>query len=159
MIRDSAGRGSMVVDGSRMFSRNDVFQDNGAQGAVILGARYFAASNSSFLNNSVGIEAGVATVALTGGTISGNGGNGMTLLGSSSATFSGGTTITGNSGDGVYLEDGTFAGFLSASITGNLSGLDIDCAPQFPITRFVDRTGGITNCVETGARSKPKAVE
>jgi hypothetical protein len=83
----------------------------------------------------------------------------VTLLGSSSAAFSGGATITGNGGDGVYLEDGTFAGFLSASITGNLSGLDINCAPQFPITRFVDRTGGITNCVETGARSKPKAME
>jgi hypothetical protein len=159
VIRDSAGRGSMVVDGSRMFSHNDVFQDNGGQGAVILGAGYFAASNSSFLNNSVGIEVGAAAAVLTGGTIRGSGGNGMTLLGSASATFSGGVTITGNGGDGVYLEDGTFAGFLSASITGNLSGLDIDCAPQFPITRFVDRTGGITNCVETGARSKPKAVE
>jgi hypothetical protein len=40
-----------------------------------------------------------------------------------------------------------------------LSGLDVDCAPQFPITRFVERTGGITNCVEPASDSKLKAVE
>ena len=56
-------------------------------------------------------------------------------------------------GVGVHLEDGSFAGFVAANVTGNLSGLDVECAPQFPITRFVDRTGGVTNCVESTANT------
>jgi hypothetical protein len=151
-------RGAFVSDGSQMFSSNDVFQGNADKGVIAIFGAYFEASNSSFLNNAVGIEAGGAGVHLNGGTISGNGGNGMTLVGGASAAFQG-PTITGNGGVGVHLEDGSFAGFLGANITGNLSGLDVDCAPQFPITRFVDRTGGITNCVEPASDSKLKAVE
>lgn len=82
----------------------------------------------------------------------------MVLLGSASAVFLG-PNITANGGTGVHLEDGAIAGFVAANITGNLSGLDVDCAPQFPITRFVDRTGGITNCVEPTSSSKPTTVE
>ena len=50
-------------DGSQMFSSNDVFQGNAAQGIVLDGA-YFVASNSNFLNNGVGILA-VASNAAT----------------------------------------------------------------------------------------------
>ncbi len=157
VIQNNGFRGSTVSDGSQMFSSNDVFQGNGQAVVASFGA-YFEASNSSFLNNAVGIEAPSATVRLRGGTISGSTGNGMTLLGGSSAIFQG-PTITGNGGVGVHLEDGSFAGFLGANITGNLSGLDVECAPQAPITRFVDRTGGITNCVEAASNSKLKAVE
>jgi hypothetical protein len=131
-----------------MFSSNDIFQSNGAEGVSIRPGTYFEAFNSSFLNNGVGIRAGIATLLLNSVTITGSVGNGVTLLGSASATFAGSTTITGNGGIGVYLEDGAFAGFISANITGNLGGTDIVCAPQFPITHFVERTGGITNCVE-----------
>jgi parallel beta helix pectate lyase-like protein len=157
VIQNNGGSGSMVSGASQVFSSNDVFQGNAAQGVNLAGA-YFEASNSSFLNNGVGIRAGVGTVLLLGGTISGSGGDGMTLLGSSTAVFRG-PTITGNAGKGVHLEDGSFAGFVAASITGNLSGTDVDCAPQFPITRFVERTGGITNCVEPVSNAKLKAVE
>lgn len=82
----------------------------------------------------------------------------MILVGGSSAVFQD-PTITAHGGVGVHLEDGSFAGFLGANITGNLSGLDVDCEPQFPITRFVANTGGITNCVESASNSKLKAVE
>jgi Right handed beta helix region len=156
-VIQNSGRGAFV-DGSQMFSSNDVFQGNADKGVIAFVAAYFEASNSSFLNNAVGIEAAGGTVQLVGGTISGNGGNGMTLVGGASALFRG-PTITGNGWDGVYLEDGSFAGFLAANITGNLSGLDIECAPQFPITHFVARTGGITNCVEPGSNSQLKAVQ
>ena len=81
----------------------------------------------------------------------------MTLRGGSIVVFRDGATITGNGGNGVHLEDASFAGFQSATVTGNLSGLDVDCAPQFTITHFVARTGGITNCVEPVSNSK--AVE
>jgi len=158
VIQNNGGRGSMVNDGSRMFSSDDVFRGNAAQGIAVLSGSLFEATNSSFLNNAIGVEAGVATVQLRGGTISGSVGDGMKLLGNSSGVFAG-PTITGNGGVGVHLEDGAFGGFLAASITGNLSGLDIDCAPQLPITRFVDRTGGITNCIEPASKSQLKAAE
>jgi hypothetical protein len=103
-------------------------------------------------------EQKLLSAALRGGTDEELSGDGMTLLGSSTAVFRG-PTITGNAGNGVHLEDGSFAGFVAASITGNLSGTDVDCAPQFPITRFVERTGGITNCVEPVSNAKLKAVE
>jgi hypothetical protein len=60
-------------------------------------------------------------------------------------SVSGSTTITGNGVNGVYLENGSFAGLISASSTGNLSETDITSAPQLPITYFVGRTGGVTN--------------
>ena len=157
LIQNNGANGSTVSDGSQVFSSNDVFQGNPAEGVDVRSA-YFSASNSSFLNNTVGVRAGGSSVQLSGGTITASGGDGMILRGNSSAGFFG-PTITSNGGNGVHLEDGSFAGFVSANITGNLSGLDVDCAPQFPITRFVDRTGGITNCVEPASNSQRKTLE
>jgi Right handed beta helix region len=157
VIQDNGASGSVVTDGSQVLSSNDVFQNNPAEGVDVRSA-YFSASNSSFLNNTIGVRAGASTVQLSGGTITGSVEDGMILRGNSSASFFG-PTITGNGGNGVHLEDGSFAGFVAANITGNLSGTDVDCAPQFPITRFVERTGGITNCVEPASKSQLKAVE
>jgi hypothetical protein len=140
-------RGAFIDRSAEVFSSNDVFQGNGASAIVVLNRSYFESLNSSLDNNGLGIEAGGSGVFLGGGTISGNGSDGIRVLAASEAIFSG-PTITANGGVGVLVNDGSFAAFLAASITGNLSGLDIDCKPKFPITRFVDRTGGITNCVE-----------
>ena len=156
VIQNSGGRGLIETGGSQMFSSNDVFQGNAAEGAVLSGS-YFEASNSNFLNNGVGVLVAGTGVQLRGGTISGNLGDGMTLRASASVAFFG-QTITGNGGNGVHLEDGAFAGFVAANVTGNLSGLDVDCEPQFPITRFVDRTGGITNCVESANTASRQAT-
>jgi hypothetical protein len=158
-VIQNGGRGATVGDGSQMFSSNDVFQSNAAQGIAIGDGVYFVASNSSFLNNGVGIQAAASNLLLHGGTISGSIGNGMTILGGSTVVFRDGATVIDNGGDGVHLEDASFAGFQSATVTGNLSGLDVNCAPQFTITHFVARTGGITNCVEPASDSKLKAVE
>jgi hypothetical protein len=148
---------STVSDGSQMFSSNDIFQGNG-QGVGVRYGAYFEASNFSFLNNGVGIQSVASNLRLLGGTISGSIGNGMTMLAGSTAVFQG-PTITGNGGDGVHLEDASFAGFQAATVTGNLSGLDVNCAPQFTITHFVARTGGITNCFEPVDKSQLKSVE
>jgi hypothetical protein len=151
------GRGAFIDEGSQVFSSADVFQDNGGSAIVVLAASYFESVNSNFLNNGDGIEAG-GTVTLVGGSITGNIRDGVRLL-SGNVVFQG-PTITGNGRVGVHLEDGAFAGFLAANITGNLSGLDIECTPQFPITRFIDRTGGITNCVEpTASKSQLRNIE
>jgi hypothetical protein len=138
------GRGAFIT-GAQVFSSNDVFQGNGGSGIAALVGSYFESLNSTFDNNGDGIEA-AGVMLLNGGTVSGNSHTGVRMLGGN-VTFQG-PTITGNGGVGVHLEDGAFAGFLAANITGNLGGLDIECTPQFPITRFIDRTGGITNCVE-----------
>jgi Right handed beta helix region len=150
------GRGAFIDSGAQVFSSNDVFQSNGGSALVVLTAAYFESLNSKFDNNGVGIDAG-GTLTLNGGTISGNSSDGIRLL-SGRAVFLG-PTITGNGGVGVHLEDGAFAGFLAASITGNLSGLDVDCEPQFPITRFIDRTGAITNCVEPASAAQRETLK
>ena len=56
---------------------------------------------------------------------------------------------------------GSFAVFLfgTTTVTGNLSGTDVERAPQFPITRFVETTGGITNCVEPASKSQLKDLK
>lgn len=160
VIQNNSFRGSTVGDGSQMFSSNDIFQGNGAQGVTVAFGAYFEAANSSFLNNAVGVEASLnSTVLLRGGAVSGNVGNGMMVLGGASAAFLGGTAVTDNGGSGVHLEDGSFAGFIGATITGNLSGTDVECAPQFPVTRFVLRTGGITNCVEAADPALRQSVK
>jgi hypothetical protein len=150
------GRGAFIDSGAQVFSSNDVFQTNGGSALVVLAAAYFESLNSKFDNNGVGIDAG-GTLTLNGGTISGNSSDGIRLL-SGKAVFLG-PTITGNGGVGVHLEDGAFAGFLAASITGNLSGMDIDCEPQFPITRFINRTGAITNCVEPASAAQRETLK
>jgi hypothetical protein len=151
-------RGAFIAGSTEVFSSNDVFQGNGGSGIAVLNRSYFESLNSSLDNNGVGIEAGGSGVFLGGGTISGNSFDGVRVLAASEAIFSG-PTITANGGVGVQVEDGSFAAFLAASITGNLSGLDVDCEPQFPITRFVDRTGGITNCVEPASKSQLKDLK
>ncbi len=161
VIQNNGFRGSTVNDRSRMVSSNDVFQGNGAQGVAVISGSYFGASNSSFLNNNVGVEGFLnSTLRVGGGTISGSGGDGVILLGGAQASFDG-MTITANGGSGIHLEDGSFAVFLfgTTTVTGNLSGTDVECAPQFPITRFVETTGGITNCVEPASKSQLKDLK
>ena len=152
------GRGAFIDRGAEVFSSNDVFQGNGGSAIVVINRSYFESLNSSLDNNGVGIEAGGSGVFLGGGTISGNSSDGIRVLAASEAIFSG-PTITANGGVGVQVKDGSFAGFLAASITGNLSGLDVDCEAQFPMTGFVDRTGGITNCVEPAAPAQRESMK
>jgi parallel beta helix pectate lyase-like protein len=151
-------RGAFITGSAEVFSSNDVFQGNGGSGIAVLNRSYFESLNSSLDNNGVGIEAGGSGVFLGGGTVSGNSLDGVRVLAASEAIFSG-PTITANGGVGVQVEDGSFAAFLAASITGNLSGLDVDCEPQFPIARFVDRTGAITNCVEPASAAQRETLK
>ena len=152
-VIENWGRGAFIDRSAEVFSSNDVFQGNGGSAIVVLNRSYFESLNSTLDNNGLGIEAGGSGVFLGGGSISGNSSDGIRVLAASEAIFSG-PTITANGGVGVQLADGSFAAFLAASITGNLSGLDVDCEPQFSMTRLVDRTGGITNCVEPTNKSQ-----
>jgi hypothetical protein len=136
VIQNNGFRGSSVNGHSQMFSSNDVFQGNGAQGVAVIGGGYFEAANSNFLNNFVGVEAFLnSTVRVSGGTISGSVSDGVILLASAIASF-GGMTVTANGGNGIHLEDGSLTVFFGTTVTGNSSSTDIECATQFPITRF-----------------------
>lgn len=157
-VIENWARGAFITGGAEVFSSNDVFQGNGGSGIAVLNRSYFETHNSSLDNNGVGIEAGGSGVFLGGGSVSNNSFDGVKVLAASEAIFSG-PTVSGNGGVGVQVQDSSFAAFLSASVTGNLSGLDIDCEPNFPIARFVERTGGITNCVEPTSKSQLKDLK
>jgi hypothetical protein len=87
-------------------------------------------------------------------TISGNTGIGVAVQRGSDVRFdsySGAATVTANTGSGVLVRDLSFSFFgAGGNITGNLSGTDVVCVPQFPATRFaiVNIGGGTTNCIE-----------
>ncbi len=152
------GRGAFIDRSAEVFSSNDVIQGNVGSAIVVINRSYFESLNSHLDNNGFGIEAGGSGVYLAGGTVSGNSTDGVRVLAASEAIFAG-PTITANGGFGVLVKDGSFAGFLAASIKGNLSGLDVDCEPQFPMTAFVDRTGGITNCVEPATPERRETLK
>ena len=165
-IQNSFGRGSTIKQGSQMLSSNDIFQGNGGQGVTTIAGAYFEAANSSFLNNHVGIEVATnSTLRLISCTVSGNTADGILILASATAQFNdynGPTTISGNGGDGVYLEDLSFAYFdLTDIVTGNSSGLDIHCSPQFPVTHgALALTGGtVTNCLEPVGPAQAKVTK
>jgi len=158
-VIENWGRGAFIFGGAEVFSSHDVFRSNGGSAIAVLNRSYFESSNSSLDDNGVGIEAGGSGVFLGGsGTVSGNTFDGVRVLAASEVIVQG-PTITANGGVGVQVMDSSFAGFLAASVTGNLSGLDIDCEPQFSTARFVDRTGGITNCVEPTSKSQLEELQ
>jgi len=153
-------RGAFIFGGSEVFSRNDVFRNNGGSAIAVLNRSYFEANDSSLDNNGVGIEAGGSGVFLggDGGTVSGNTSDGVRVLAASEVIVQG-PTINANGGAGVLIMDSSFAGFLAANVTGNLSGLDIDCEPQFSTARLVDGTGGISNCADPTSKSPLKDLK
>ena len=157
VIQNNGAAVQSSSDGSQMFSSNDVFQGNAAQGVSCRRA-YFVASNSSFLNNGVGILAGASTLLLLGGTISGSGADGMTILAGSTAVFQG---ADNNRQWRQRCPPGRrlFRGFPSGQRNGQLEWSGRRLRPAIPDHSFCRRTGGITNCVEPASSSKLKAVE
>jgi hypothetical protein len=159
-IENNTLRGLTVNEGSQVFSTNDTFRDNPGEGIVANSGAYVAATNSSIQNNGSDGAPGVvasdhSALRLISCTISGNGSDGVVLQDSADARFdsySGPSTVTGNAGSGVSVQDLSFAFFgPGANITGNLSGTDVLCSPQFSATRGAHTNigGGMTmNCTE-----------
>ena len=64
--------------------------------------------------------------------------------------------MTGNGDSGVVVRDLSFAGFSASNVTGNLSGTDVVCQPQFPATqgrpdRYRRRNHQLRRALEDGA--------
>ena len=154
--------GGNAVD---LFSASEVRMN----GATIRGSRSFAAvfvrldSYFDIQNTTIQDNEGDGvlverrgTMRMDGSTISSNRGNGISVGGNSIAQVGingspAHNTIQLNGGNGVSLMDLSFGIFSPGQIvTGNASGLDVACNPQFPATRGARTNigGGITNCKE-----------
>jgi hypothetical protein len=158
-IQNNTQRGLTVNGGAQVFSNSDTFSGNQSAAIVANSGTYLTATGSSVLNNGSDGSAGIvatdhSALRLSSCTISGNKADGVELRHGSEARFdaySGPTTVTANAGAGVAVGDLSF-GFFSAgeSVTGNASGTDVLCSPQFSATRgaLTNIGGGVTNCVE-----------
>jgi hypothetical protein len=155
-IQNNSQGGLNVANDSRLGSEFDTIKGNGGIGVVAISGAYFATIGSVIQNNGNDgiVVTDHSTARLLSCAISGNAGNGVTLQHGSEAWFesdAGAVTVTANGVSGVAVRDLSF-GFFSegASITGNLGGTDVACAPQFSATRgaLTNIGGGKTNCVE-----------
>ena len=92
-----------------------------------------------------------SSVRLLDSTITGNGGNGISLIDQANGSLEQGSTgnvVTGNAGNGVFLRDLSFARFVNTNnVSGNLTEPACLCAPV-PGTRGAATAGGTTDCVE-----------
>jgi len=158
VVKNSNALGMSINFDSRALSFGDIFQENTGSAVRVL-ASYFLCQGSTILNN--GSDGSPGIIGLEGArlrfgrcTISNNLGDGVELLDGTEGRVIDGNVITANAGNGVTLGDLSFARFAGVepfnNITGNLSGTDVACTPQFSATRgaLTNIGGGITNCIE-----------
>lgn len=160
-FQNNAGSGIFVGIATRLDLLGGTVQNNpgdgistGGFGSGTLVLQPSNTTNPIVQNNSGnGIRADVnSTVVLLGATVTGNGGDGLRLTGSSTAKIRGGSSITQNVGHGVRIGDLSFAEFSPGdTVTGNntraATPYDIVCDPVNAATRgFGSLTGSTTNC-------------
>lgn len=177
-IQSSVGDGVTVGVGASLFSNTNVIQNNAEGLRVALGSAVISGGDAFQGNTGPGILVGDGSLYCLGTTIQNNGlgvigrqgaglriesctitdnaSDGVQFEGSAEGRFAGANVITGNAGDGVNLGDLSFGFFEPGgnNITGNLSGVDVACNPQFSATRgaLTNIGGGITNCTEPAKR-------
>ena len=153
-IQNNVGRGVSALNAANVTLAGETIQNSGAAG---VGAFYGTNLNVQFsVINSNGGAGGIrvaehSTLRLIDSTLQGNP-NGVSLESSSLGTFENfglGSIITGNGNVGVQVADQSFGDFSGGpnTITGNLSGTDVVCVGQFPVTLSAKTLiGGTTNC-------------
>lgn len=155
VIQKSSGRGLVVAAGSVVAAFDVKIQNCGSGATAIDGGNLTVTTTngSSFINNAGDGIQGLAHSTLRindGAVVQGNAGHGIRVESASEAEL-GSVSITSNGGDGISIGDLSFVWFRSATnVTGNQSGMDVDCRPQFSATRGAvgNIGGGTTNCVE-----------
>jgi Right handed beta helix region len=154
-IQNNAGRGVSALNAANVTLAGETVQNNGAAGVAAFYGTNLNVQFSVIKSNdgAGGIRvAEHSTLRLIDSTLQGNP-NGVVLESSSAGTFENfglGSTITGNANAGVFVADQSFGDFSGGpnTITGNLSGTDVACVGQLPVTLSA-RTligGGTTNC-------------
>ena len=154
-IQNSSGRGLVAGQGAVVRTIDLKIQNCGAGATAIDGSNLTVTTvnGSSFVNNAGDGIQGLAHSTLRindGAVVQGNAGHGIRVESGSEASV-GSLSINNNGGDGISIGDLSFVWFRGAStITGNLSGMDVDCRPQFSATRGAvgNLGGGKTNCLE-----------
>jgi hypothetical protein len=154
-IQHNAGRGVSALNAANVTLAEETVQNNGGAGAA---AFYETNLNVQFsVITSNGGAGGIrvaehSTLRLIDSTLQGNP-NGVSLESASLGTFENfgaGSFITGNANVGVQVGDLSFADFSSGqnTIIGNLSGTDVACVGQLPVTLSAKTQigGGFTNC-------------
>jgi len=128
-----------------------IIQQNQGDGVNVSTNGSFATFGDTIQNNG---NNGIASynhgsLLLLGTTVTGNSATGVFVVGQSAAVFAGSNVVTGNA-YGVFVRDVSYAEFSGDTMTGNWTGMDVYCQPQFPATRgaLTNIGGGITNCVE-----------
>jgi hypothetical protein len=171
-----------IFRGARASLQGDVLQNNNNGAGIFVGQNAFAVAigvtsqrngqganvaggflqiNNSTVQNNFGPGVVVrlnGTVNMFTSSVTGNGGNGISVIGHStlqlgSAGGANGSSITNKSAAGIVVKDLSFASFqegVSNVVKSNLGGTDVLCSPQFPATRgaLTNIGGGSTNCVE-----------
>jgi hypothetical protein len=136
-----------------------VTSQRNAQGANVAGG--FLQINNSTVQNNFGPGIVVrlnGTVNMFTSNVTGNSGNGISVIGHSTLQLGSpvgvnGSSITNNTAAGVLVKDLSFATFQQGVLNvvkNNLGETDVLCSPQFPATRgaLTNIGGGSTNCVE-----------
>lgn len=155
VIQNSSGRGLVVAAGSVVAAFDLKIQNCGGGATALDGGNLTISTTngSSFINNAGDGIQGLAHSTLRindGAVVQGNAGHGIRVESASEAEL-GSVSINNNGGDGISIGDLSFVWFRGASsITGNLSGTDVNCRPQFSATRGTvgNLGGGTTNCFE-----------
>ncbi len=171
-----------VFRGARAFFQGDVFQNNNNGAGIFVGQNAFVLANGVTLqrngqganvaggflqinNSTVQNNFGPGIVVRLNGTVNmivptvtGNGGNGISVIGHSTLQIGSrigviGSSITNNAGAGILVKDLSFATFQDGGpivVKNNLGGTDVLCGPQFPATRgaLTNIGGGSTNGIE-----------
>ena len=140
LIQQNQGQGVFVGDSGFFSSGGDTIQNNAGSGI-------YATDNGS--------------VFLFGTTVARNSAHGVYAQGHASADFYDANVVTGNAADGVVVMDATYVHFGGENtITGN-GWLDVDCEPQYPVTRGVHANigGGTTNCTEPQTPQMGRGVQ
>jgi hypothetical protein len=156
VIEDSDGNGVSVLNGALVRADGLTVQNAGGNGMLVLGGSHLTVYFSTIQNNGGdGIRVRVnGSVRVFDGTIQGNAVDGIEVISGSDAqllTGETGVSIINNGNVGVSVGDLSFVEFAEgANVTGNLSGADVQCMPQFSATRgaLTNINGGSTNCVE-----------
>jgi Putative Ig domain len=157
---NTSGAGIFVGQNAFVLATSVTSQING-QGANVVGG--FLQTNSSMVQNNSGdgivVNLG-GTANLFTSTVTGNLGNGISLVGHSTlqlglagnGTGAPGSSLTNNSGAGILIMDLSFANFpngVTNVVSGNGGSKDVICRGQYPATRGANTTnlgGGTTNC-------------
>ncbi|MEK7413760.1 MAG: right-handed parallel beta-helix repeat-containing protein, partial [Planctomycetota bacterium] len=157
VIEDNVGFGLSALSGSNVSlgPRNSnvapTIQRN-ETGAFVGDNSHVQFTGSSVQDNSgVGIQVVRGSNVRVLGPVTGNGAEGVILVGSTARIA--GATITGNTGNGVVVANLSYANFSGGNTINGNDTLDVNCSSTTAVTQGTGNAnnlggGGTTNCTE-----------